>query len=166
MCSRPFSASKRPSQPPTRGRSNSCNTAKSSLGHLERRTKKTSLTKAGKPDTHVSIMTTYYSYIILFSTLRIGYMIIGYKVKSHMWSIPSWSKVGSFINKVDQIYGLSLIWSILGQNSTFFRGTLEKLPSEARGWQFLTRVPRKKVEFYHYTLVLQGFPIILAEQCL
>ena len=37
---------------------------------------------------------------------------------------------------------------------------------EARGRQFLTRVPRKKVEFYHYTLVLQGFPIILAEQCL
>ena len=29
-----------------------------------------------------------------------------------------------------------------------------------------TRVPRKKVEFYHYTLVLQGFPIILDEQCL
>ena len=66
---------------------------------------------------------------------------------------------------------------IMGQNSTFFRGTLEKLTSEglqncpravleARGWQFLTRVPRKKVEFYHYTLVLQGFPIILPEQCL
>ena len=35
-------------------------------------------------------------------------------VKSHIWSILSWSKVGSFIKKIDRIYGQSLIWSILG----------------------------------------------------
>ena len=41
-------------------------------------------------------------------------MVISYMVKSHIWSILSWSKVGSFINKIDRIYGQSLIWSILG----------------------------------------------------
>ena len=36
-------------------------------------------------------------------------MVIGYMVKSHKWSILSWSNVGSFINKIDQIYGQWLI---------------------------------------------------------
>ena len=31
----------------------------------------------------------------------------------YVWSILSWAKVGSLINKIGQIYGLSLIWSIL-----------------------------------------------------
>ena len=63
--------------------------------------------------------------------------------------------------------GMNTYWA---KTPPFFEGLWKncrpRAVLEARGRQFLTRVPRKKVEFYHYTLVLQGFPIILAEQCL
>ena len=50
-------------------------------------------------------------------TLHIGYVVIGYMVKSAIQSMFIWSQVGPYYNKIVRTYGQSLGWSILaGQN--------------------------------------------------
>ena len=54
--------------------------------------------------------------------------------------------------KAIRMESVNLTFPILGQDSTFFRGTLEKMQSE--GLQNCPRAAERRVESLHYTLVL------------